>query len=92
MLYAFCPRTIRATSVGFCRNRPESSPDKMYRACEQKDQIFKKIRTLHLNIHIQYNAGTACVLKALACRGLRAGRSIKVRAKRDPSHELSCTE
>ena len=46
MFCAFCPQTIWATSVGFCRNRPESSPDKMYRACEPKDQILKKIRTL----------------------------------------------
>ena len=27
----FCLRTISATSVGFFRNRPELSPDKMYR-------------------------------------------------------------
>ena len=48
MLCAFCPRTIWATFVGFCRNRPESSPDKVYRACEQKYQILKRIRTSHL--------------------------------------------
>ena len=42
MLCAFFLRTIWRTSVGFFGNRPESSPDKMYRACEQKDQILKK--------------------------------------------------
>ena len=29
------------------RSRPESSADKMYRACESKDQTLKNIRTLH---------------------------------------------
>ena len=47
MLCTFCAPTIWATSRGFCRNRPESSADKMYRACETKDQTLKKIRTLH---------------------------------------------
>ena len=41
------------TSLGFCRNRPESSADKMYRACKSKDQTFKKIRTLHFPEELQ---------------------------------------
>ena len=47
MLCTFCPPTIWATSLGFCRNRPESSADNVYRACETKDQTLKKIRTSH---------------------------------------------
>ena len=43
----FVRRRFWATSLGFCRNRPESSADKMYRACETKDQTLKKIRTLY---------------------------------------------
>ena len=44
----FCPfPTVCATSLGFFRNRPESSADKMYRACEKKDRILKTIRTSH---------------------------------------------
>ena len=41
MLCSFCPPTIWAISPGFCRNHPESSADKMYRACERKDQILE---------------------------------------------------
>ena len=47
MLCAFCPRTISATSLGFCRNRPESSADNMHRARERKDQTLEKTGTLH---------------------------------------------
>ena len=47
MFCTFCPQTIWATSLGFCRNRPELSADKMYRAYESKDRILKKIRTLY---------------------------------------------
>ena len=47
MLSTFCPPTIRATSLRFCRTRPELSVDNMYRACESKDQTLKQIRTLH---------------------------------------------
>ena len=45
MLCSFCPRTIWATSLGFCRNRPESSADNVQgmwvkRSDPQKDQNF----------------------------------------------------
>ena len=45
MLDAFGSPTIWVISLGFCRNRPEWSADKIYRACELKDQSLKKIRT-----------------------------------------------
>ena len=38
------------TSLEFCRKRPESSADKVYRACESKDQTLKKIRTFFFQI------------------------------------------
>ena len=47
MLCTFCPSTIWATFLGFCRNRLESSADEMHRACAKKDLTLKKIRTLH---------------------------------------------
>ena len=47
MLCALCPPTIWATSLEFCRDRPEPFADNMCRACESKDQTLKKIRTLH---------------------------------------------
>ena len=48
MLWAFCP-TIWANSLEFSRHRLRLSADKMYRACELKDQTCKKTRTLHLS-------------------------------------------
>ena len=36
-----------ANSLEFSRNRLKLSADKMYRACELKDQTYKKTRTLH---------------------------------------------
>ena len=47
MRCTFYPPTIWATSLGLCRNHPESSADKMYRARESKDQTLKKIRLGH---------------------------------------------
>ena len=48
MLCAFCPPTNWATSLGYCRNCPDLSTDKMYRACMRvKDQTLEKIRSLH---------------------------------------------
>ena len=46
MLCSFCPRTTRVTSLEFCRNRLESSADRVYRARESRDQTLKKIRSL----------------------------------------------
>ena len=38
-----------------------------------------RVKKMSLNIRMQWNAGTACVsecvLKTLACRGLRVGKS-----------------
>ena len=48
MLCSKCPRTIWAISLGFCGNRPESSADKMYRACEQQDQNLKRLGTFYI--------------------------------------------
>ena len=43
MLCTFCPLTIWVTSLGFCRNRPESSADKVHRACESKIRPSKRL-------------------------------------------------
>ena len=47
MLCAFCPPTILGDFYRIPEKLPKSSADKMYRACETKDQTLKKIRTLH---------------------------------------------
>ena len=49
MLCTFCPPTIWANSLEFSRNHLKLSADKMYRACELKDQTYKKTRTLHFS-------------------------------------------
>ena len=49
MLWTFCPPTIWANSLEFSGNRLKLSADKMYRACELKDQTYKKPRTLHFS-------------------------------------------
>ena len=49
MLWTYCPPTIWANSLEFSRNRLKLSADKMYRACELKDQTYKKTRTLHFS-------------------------------------------
>ena len=71
MLCSFCPPTIWATSLGFCRNRPESSADKMYRACEKKDQTLKRIRTLHFPEWCEPLPGSFVCVAVFDCRGLR---------------------
>ena len=47
-----------------------------------------RVEKMPLNIRIRWNAGTACVsecvLKTLACRGLRVGRSKIVRKSPSP--------
>ena len=52
MLCTFFPPTLCATSLGFWRNRPESSADKMYRACETKDRPSKRLELYILHIVI----------------------------------------
>ena len=47
MLCAFCPLTVLGDFYRILEKSPKSSADKMYRACESKDQTCKKIRTLH---------------------------------------------
>ena len=47
VLYTFCPLTILGDFYRIPEKLPKSSADKMYRACETKDQTLKKIRTLH---------------------------------------------
>ena len=52
MLCTFCPLTILGKFRRFLEtpeNLPQSSADKMYRACELKDQTCKKTRTLHFS-------------------------------------------
>ena len=51
----FCPPTIWANSLEFSSNRLKLSADKMYRACELKDQTYKKTRTLHFSE--RFNSG-----------------------------------
>ena len=46
-LYTLGPATILGDFHRIPERSAKSSADKMYRACEQKDQILKKIRTLH---------------------------------------------
>ena len=47
MLWTFVRWRFGANSLEFSRNRLKLSADKMYRACELKDQTYKKTRTLH---------------------------------------------
>ena len=47
MLSTFCPPTILNDHNRNPEKLPKSSADKVDRACEQKDQTLKKIRTLH---------------------------------------------
>ena len=49
MLVTFCPLTIWAIYREFSRNRLKLSADTMHRACELKDRIYKKTRTLHFS-------------------------------------------
>ena len=46
MLCTFWPPTILGDLYRIPEKLPKSSADKMYRACETKDQTLKKIRTL----------------------------------------------
>ena len=47
MLCTFCPLTILGDFLRIPEKSPKSSANRMHRACESKDQILKKIRTLH---------------------------------------------
>ena len=47
MVCTFCPPTILGDFYRIPEKSPKSSADKMHRACESKDQILKKMRTLH---------------------------------------------
>ena len=47
MLCKFCPLTILGDLYRIPEKSPKSFADKMYRACESKDQTLKKIRSLH---------------------------------------------
>ena len=49
MLWTFCPPTIWANSLEFSGDHLRFSTDNMYRACELKDQTYKKTRTLHFS-------------------------------------------
>ena len=49
MLCTFCPLTILGDCWRIPENSPKSSADKMFRACELKDQTYKKTRTLHFS-------------------------------------------
>ena len=52
MLCTFCPLTILGVLYRIPEKSPKLSADKMYRACESKDQTCKQIRTLHLPDHL----------------------------------------
>ena len=47
MLCTFCLPTILGGFYRIPEKLPKSTADKMYRACETKDQTLKKTRTLH---------------------------------------------
>ena len=51
-----------------------------------------RVEKMLLNIRIQWNAGTACVsecvLKTLACRGLRVGPSKRIRLRKETMFSL----
>ena len=61
MLCACCPPTILGDFYRIPEKPPKSSADKMQRACESKDQILKKIRTLYSDrensLNIKFWAG-----------------------------------
>ena len=62
MLWTFCPPTIWVNSLEFSRNCPKLSADKLYRACELKDQTYKKTRTLHFSeLHASVQNGAFLV-------------------------------
>ena len=65
MLWTFCPPTIWANSLEFSRNRLKLSADKMYRACELKDQTYKKTRTLHFSDNRLYSGFVADWLRLI---------------------------
>ena len=88
MLCTFCPPTILGDFYRIPEKLPKSSADKMYRACETKDQTLKKIRTLYFpdnsdTFHIaryfqrQYRKTISCLF---SCGG--GGVSHKYRAIR----------
>ena len=56
MLCAFCPRTIWATSVRVCRNRPEPSPEKMSRACEKKIRSSERLELYSFQTSVSCSA------------------------------------
>ena len=49
MLCTFCPLTIVGDFYRILENSPKSSADKMFGACELKDQTYEKTRTLHFS-------------------------------------------
>ena len=49
MLCTFCPLTILSDFYRIPENSPKSSADNMFRACELKDQTYKKTRTLQFS-------------------------------------------
>ena len=59
MLCTSCPPTILGDVYRIPEKLPKSLADKMYRACETKDQTLKKIRTLHF----PDNASAAFILR-----------------------------
>ena len=77
MLCTFCPLTILDDFYRIPEKSPKSSADKMYRACESKDETLKKIRTLHfpeasLFKEVEGKAMTeSCRRKQGVSRGLR---------------------
>ena len=52
MLCTFCPPTTLGDFYIIPEKLPKSSADKMYRACETKDQTLKKIKTHPLKKYI----------------------------------------
>ena len=83
-LGTFCPLTIlgkfQLISREFRRIRPKSSADKMFRACELKDQTYKKSRTLHFPAKSKRGReegdGTENVINCRdVCRTLRCAHS-----------------
>ena len=76
MLCTFCPLTILGDFYRIPEKSPKPSADKMNRACEQRDQTLKKIRTLH----VPDNCRDWVKVLSLRCTlfGPRYGRGCKI--------------
>ena len=80
MLCSFCPRTIWATSLGFCRTRPESSAHKSAQSMQVKRSDPQKIFTFSRpEVHLRVEKGATPYKSLRALRARRPPRSARER-------------